>query len=48
MRANASKREALSHARLSDREKVLAEEISALMAEAQRIDAVEDTKFGKD
>ncbi len=39
MRANASKRKAMSYARLTEKEKVLAEEVSALLAEAQRIDA---------
>jgi transposase len=47
VRANASKRKAMSYARLTDKEKVLAEEVSALMAEAQRIDDAEDAKFGK-
>lgn len=48
VRANASKRKAMSYARLTDKEKVLAEEVSALLAEAQRIDDAEDEKFGKD
>jgi hypothetical protein len=48
VRANASKRKAMSYARLSDKEKVLAEEVSALLAEAQQIDDAEDAKFGKD
>ena len=48
VRANASKRKAMSYARLTDKEKVLAEEVSALMAEAQRIDDAEDAQFGKD
>jgi transposase len=48
LRANASKRKAMSYARLTEKEKVLAEEVSALMAEAQRIDDTEDAKFGKD
>jgi transposase len=48
LRANASKRKAMSYARLSEKEKVLAEEVSALLAEAERIDAAEDEKFGKD
>jgi transposase len=48
VRANASKRKAMSYARLSEKEKVLAEEVSALMAEAQRIDDAEDAQFGKD
>jgi transposase len=48
VRANASKRKAMSYARLTEKEKILAEEISALMAEAQRIDEAEDAQFGKD
>jgi transposase len=47
-RANASKRKAMSYARLSDKEKILAGEVSALLAEAQRIDEAEDAQFGKD
>lgn len=48
VRANASRRKAMSYARLSEKEKVLAEEVSALLAEAQRIDDAEDAHFGKD
>lgn len=48
LRANASKRKAMSYARLTDKEKILAEEISALLAEAQQIDDAEDAKFGTD
>ena len=48
VRANASKRKAMSYARLTEKEKILAEEVSALMAEAQRIDDAEDAKFGTD
>jgi transposase len=47
VRANASKRKAMSYARLTDKEKILAVEVSDLMAEAQRIDDAEDAKFGK-
>ncbi|KMV14807.1 IS1182 family transposase [Mycobacterium heckeshornense] len=47
VRANASKRKAMSDARMSEKEKVLAEEVSALLLEAERIDKAEDTKFGK-
>ena len=48
VRANASKRKAMSYARLTDKEKILAEEVSALLAEAQRVDDAEDAQFGKD
>jgi transposase len=47
VRANASKRKAMSYARMSEKHKVLAEEVSGLLLEAERIDKAEDTKFGK-
>ena len=47
VRANASRRKAMSYARMSEKEKVLAEEVSALLADAERIDKNEDKKFGK-
>lgn len=47
VRANASKRKAMSYARMTEKEKVLAAEVSALLAEAERIDKAEDTQFGK-
>jgi transposase len=47
VRANASKRKAMSYARMSEKEKVLAEQVSALLAEAERIDKAEDVRFGK-
>lgn len=47
VRANASKRKAMSYARMSKKEKVLADEVSALLAQAERIDQAEDKKFGK-
>lgn len=46
--ANASRRKAMSYARLTDKEKILAHEISGLMAEAERIDKAEDAEFGRD
>ena len=36
----------MSYARMSEKEKVLADEVSALLAEAERIDKAEDAKFG--
>lgn len=48
VRANASKRKAMSYARMSEKEKILAGEVSALLAEAERIDKAEDAEFGKD
>ena len=47
VRANASRRKAMSYARMSDKEKILAQEVSDLMAWAAAIDRCEDTKFGK-
>ena len=48
VRSNASRRKAMSYARMSEKEKVLADEVSALLADAERIDKAEDKKFGKD
>ena len=47
VRANASKRKAMSYARMTEKEKVLAGEVSALLAEAERIDKAEDAEYGK-
>ncbi len=48
LRANASRRKAMSYARMSEKEKILAQEVSDLLAQAEAIDAAEDAKFGKD
>jgi hypothetical protein len=48
VRANASRRKAMSYARMSEKQKILAAEVSELLAEAERIDKDEDAKFGKD
>jgi transposase len=47
VRASASKRKAMSYARMTEKEKILAGEVSALLAEAERIDKAEDAQFGK-
>lgn len=47
LRANASRRKAMSYARMSEKEKILAAEVSDLLAEAEAIDAAEDAQFGK-
>ncbi|WP_448511063.1 IS1182 family transposase [Mycolicibacterium thermoresistibile] len=47
VRANASKRKAMSYARMTEKEKLLAAEVSALLLEAERIDKAEDKAFGK-
>lgn len=47
VRANASKRKAMSYARTSEKEKALAKEVSGLLAEAERIDKAEDKQSGK-
>lgn len=46
VRANASRHKAMSYARLTEKQKVLADEISDLMAEAKTVDAAEDARFG--
>jgi transposase len=48
LRANASRRKAMSYARMSQKEKILADEVSDLLAEAEAIDRAEDAEFGKD
>lgn len=48
VRANASRRKAMSYVRMTEKQRVLAREVSALLAEAERIDKDEDAKFGKD
>ena len=44
--ANASKHKAMSYGRLPAAERKLEQEIAALLAEAQRIDATEDAQYG--
>lgn len=48
LRANASRRKAMSYARMSEKEKILADEVSELLAQAEAIDQSEDARFGKD
>ena len=48
VRANASRRKAMSYGRLTEKQKVLAAEVSELLAQAEAIDDAEDTRFGKD
>ena len=48
VRANASRRKAMSYARMTDKQKALAAEVSALLLEAERVDNDEDACFGKD
>jgi hypothetical protein len=47
IRANASKHKAMSYERMEKAEKELAEEVEALLAEAARVDAEEEGKYGK-
>ncbi len=47
LRANASRRKAMSYARMSEKEKILAAEVSDLLAEAEAIDKAEDAQYGK-
>jgi transposase len=44
--ANASKHKAMSYGRMGDAERTLEQEIAALLAEAQRVDAAEDARYG--
>lgn len=46
LRANASRRKAMSYARMSEKEKVLAQEVSDLLGEAEAIDRAEDAEYG--
>jgi transposase len=48
LRANASRRKAMSYARMSAKEKILAQEVSELLADAEGIDRAEDAAFGRD
>ena len=47
LRANASRRKAMSYARMSEKEKILAQEVSDLLAQAEAIDRAEDARYGK-
>jgi transposase len=48
VRANASRHKAMSYARLTEKQKILAQEVSDLLGQAQAVDAAEDARFGKD
>ncbi|HEX7512279.1 MAG TPA: IS1182 family transposase [Candidatus Methylomirabilis sp.] len=45
--ANASKHKAMSYSRMTETAQRLEQEIAALLAEAQRVDAAEDAQYGK-
>ncbi len=45
--ANASKHKAMSYGRMPEAERKLEQEIAALLAEAQQVDATEDAQYGK-
>jgi transposase len=47
VKANTSKHKAMSYERMGEAEKKLEEEVKALLAEAARVDAEEDGKYGK-
>ena len=47
IKANASKHKAMSYERMGEAEKQLETEVQALLAEAARVDAEEDGKYGK-
>jgi hypothetical protein len=38
----------MSYARLPEKQKIVAEEVSALLADADAVDETEDARFGKD
>jgi transposase len=48
VRANASRRKAMSYKRLRERETALAAEVEAMMADAEATDTAEDAQFGPD
>lgn len=48
VRANASRRKAMSYKRMNEREASLAREIDAMLAEAEATDTAEDERFGTD
>ncbi|WP_456506271.1 IS1182 family transposase [Arthrobacter sp. UYCu723] len=48
VRANASRRKSMSYARLTEKQKVLGDEVSELLAAAEATDAAEDARYGKD
>jgi len=45
--ANASKHKAMSYGRMGEAERKLKEEVAALLAQAQQVDAAEDARYGK-
>ena len=45
--ANASKHKAMSYGRMAEAERKLDQEIAGLLAQAQQVDAAEDTQYGK-
>src|SRR5579875_2123479 len=46
IQANASKHSAMSYGRMVEEERRLADEVAALLAEAERVDAEEDARYG--
>jgi transposase len=45
--ANASKHKAMSYGRMEEAERRLAQEVAALLAQAEQVDAAEDAQYGK-
>jgi transposase len=45
--ANASKHKAMSYSRMAEAERKLEQEVAALLAQAQQVDAAEDAQYGK-
>ena len=48
VRANASRRKAMSYGRMREEERRLEEEIAGLLEEAEAVDAAEDARYGED
>lgn len=48
VRANASRRKAMSYGRLTEKQRILAAEVSDMLADAHAVDADEDARFGAD
>ncbi len=48
VRANASRRKAMSYARLTEKQRILAAEVSDMLAGAESVDHAEDARFGAD
>jgi hypothetical protein len=48
VKANASKHEAMSYARMEEQEKALGEQVKEMLEQAEAVDAEEDERYGKE